>query len=181
MKSRNREGSKMDDRTIMIVLRLLHILAGIFWVGTIFLIAGFLIPTLRETGREGGRFMQHLMQQCRLQVFLGLAMLLTVLSGVIMYARLAAATHGAWAESRPGIAYGVGALSAILAAAIGGIVGSSAGRRMLAVGQSVGAGGPSPEQQAEMVRLQARMSLASRLGAGLLALAAAAMAIARYL
>jgi hypothetical protein len=171
----------MDDRTITIVLRLIHILAGIFWVGTMFLLAGFLIPTVRETGREGGRFIQHLMRQRRLQVFLGLAMLLTVLSGVIMYARLAATTYGAWAGTRPGIAYGVGALSAILAAAIGGAVGSSAGRRMLAVGKAVGATGPTPEQQAEMARLQARMSLGARLGAGLLAIAAGAMAIARYL
>jgi hypothetical protein len=171
----------MDDRTITLVLRLIHILAGIFWAGTMFLVTGFLVPTVRETGREGGRFMQHLMQRRRLQVFLGLAMLLTVLSGVIMYARLAGATHGAWAGTRPGIAYGVGALSAILAAAIGGAIGSSAGRRMLAVGQAVGASGPTPEQQAEMGRLQARMSLGARLAAGLLAVSAGAMAIARYL
>jgi hypothetical protein len=171
----------MDDQTIMLLLRLVHILAGIFWVGTMFLVAGFLVPTVRETGREGGRFMQHLMQRRRLQVFLGLAMLLTILSGVIMYARFAAATHGAWAATRPGIGYGVGALSAVLAAAIGGAIGSSAGRRMLAVGQAVGASGPTPEQQAEMARLQARMSLGARLAAGLLVVAAGAMAIARYL
>jgi hypothetical protein len=171
----------MDDRTITIALRLIHILAGIFWVGTMFLLAGFLIPTVRETGRDGGRFMQHLMQQRRLQVFLGLAVLLTILSGVAMYARLAAATHGAWAGTGPGIAYGVGALFAILAAAIGGAVGTSAGRRMLAVGQSVGAGGPTPEQQIEIARLQGRMSLGARLAAGLLAIAAGAMAIGRYL
>ena len=171
----------MDERTITLILRLVHILAGIFWVGTVFLVACFLIPTVRETGREGGRFMQHLMQRRRLQVFLGLAMLLTVLSGVIMYARLAAATHGAWAGTRPGITYGVGALSAILAAAVGGAIGSSAGRRMLAAGQAIGPSGPTQEQQAEMTRLQARMSLGARLAAGLLAIAAGAMAIARYL
>ena len=171
----------MDNGTMTIVLRLIHILAGIFWVGTMFLLAGFLIPTVRETGREGGRFMQHLMQQRRLQVFLGLAMLLTVLTGVIMYARLASATHGAWAGTGPGIAYGVGAIAAIVAAAVGGIVGSSAGRRMLALGQAVRSGGPTPEQQAEIARLQGRMSLAARVGATLLAIAAGAMAIGRYL
>jgi uncharacterized membrane protein len=53
----------MDDRAITIILRLIHILAGIFWVGTAFLLAGFLAPTLRATGSEGGRFMRHLMQQ----------------------------------------------------------------------------------------------------------------------
>jgi hypothetical protein len=116
----------MDERTITIILRLIHILAGAFWAGTAFLIAGFLVPTVRATGREGGLFMQHLMETRRLQMFLGIAMLLTVLSGVTMYARLAATTHGAWAGTAPGIAYGVGAVAAILGGAAGAFTGSSA-------------------------------------------------------
>ena len=91
-----------------LILRLIHILAGVFWVGAIFLIAGFLLPTARATGREGGRFMQHLMLQRRLPIFLAIAMLLTVLSGFALYGRLVSATHGAWAGTPPGIAYGVG-------------------------------------------------------------------------
>lgn len=171
----------MDERTLTIVLRLIHILGGIFWVGTMMLLAGFLLPTARATGPEGGRFMQYIMQQRRLQLYLASAMLLTVLSGIAMYARMAAATHGAWAGSRPGIAYGVGAVAAILAAAIGGSIGSSAGRKMLAVGRAIGAAGPSAEQKAELAQLQGRMAVGARLAAGLLVVAAGAMAIARYL
>jgi hypothetical protein len=171
----------MSDPTLTIGLRLFHILGGIFWVGTMILLAGFLLPTVRAMGPSGGRFMQHLMQQQRLQLYLGLAALLTVLSGIILYARMAAATHGAWAGSRPGIAYGVGAVAAILAAAIGGSIGSSAGRKMLAVGQAIGAAGPTPEQQAELARLQGRMALGARIAASLLLVSAGAMAVGRYL
>ena len=171
----------MDERTLTIVLRLIHILGGVFWVGAMIMLAGFLLPTVRATGREGGRFMQTLMQQQRLQLYLGLAAMLTVLSGVTMYARMAAATHGAWAGSRPGITYGVGAVAAILAAAVGGGVGSSAGRKMLALGQAIGSAGPTPAQQAELTRLQSRMALGSRLAASFLVIAAGAMAVARYL
>src|SRR4051812_2434647 len=171
----------MDQRTLTIMLRLIHILGGIFWAGAMIVLAGFLIPTVRATGREGGRFMQTLMQQRRLQFYLGLAAALTVLSGVTMYARLAAATHGAWAGSRPGIAYGVGAAAAILAAAAGGGISGSAGRKMLALGQSIGSAAPSPEQQAELGRLQGRMALGARVAAGLLVVAASAMAVGRYL
>jgi uncharacterized membrane protein len=174
-------GGSMDDRTLTIILRLIHILAGVFWVGTAFLLAGFLVPTMRATGREGGRVIQHLMQQQRLQMFIAIAMLLTVLSGVTMYARLAAATHGTWASTRPGIAFGIGGLAAILGAFAGAMISGAAGRRLGAVGQSVGAGPPTPEQQAEMGKLQARLALGTRLAAGLLAVAAGAMAIARYL
>lgn len=171
----------MDDGTLTIILRLIHILAGVFWAGTAFLIAGFLVPTMRATGREGGVFIQHLMQTRRLQMFLGMAMLLTVLSGVAMYARLAAATHGAWAGTAPGIAYGVGAVAAILGGASGAYIGSSAGRRLAAIGASIGSSGPSPEVQAEMGRLQAQIRLGTRVAASLLAIAAGAMAVARYL
>lgn len=125
----------MSDQTITLLLRLVHILAGIFWVGAIFLIAGFLLPTLRATGREGGRFIQHLMQKRRLPIFLAIAMLLTVLSGFTLYGRMVSATHGAWAGTRPGIAYGVGGLAAILGALVGMLVSGSAARRM--AGQQV--------------------------------------------
>lgn len=172
----------MSDQTITLLLRLIHILAGIFWVGAIFLIAGFLLPTLRSTGREGGRFMQHLMQQRRLPLFLAVAMLLTVLSGFTLYARIVSATHGAWASTWPGIAYGVGGLSAILGALVGMTVSGSAAKRMAAIGQrAAGQGGPSAEEQTEIERLQGRMVLGSRLVASFLAVAAGAMAIGRYL
>jgi uncharacterized membrane protein len=171
----------MNDQTITLLLRLIHILAGIFWVGAIFVVAGFLLPTMRATGREGGRFMQHLMQQRRLPIFLAIAMLLTVLSGFAMYGRLMAATNGAWGGTPPGIAYGVGGLAAVLGAALGMAVSGPAARRMAAIGQRAAQGGPSAEEQAEIGRLQGRMVLGSRLVAGFVAVAAGAMAIARYL
>jgi uncharacterized membrane protein len=172
----------VDDRTITLLLRLVHILAGIFWVGAVFLIAGFLMPTLGATGREGGRFMQHLMQQRRLPVYLAVASLLTVLSGFTLYGRLVSATHGAWAGTAPGMAYGLGGLSTILGALVGMLVSGSAARRMAAIGQRTAqAGGASADQQTEIERLQRRMLLGSRLAAVFLAVAAATMAIGRYL
>ncbi len=172
----------MDDQSITLLLRLIHILAGIFWVGGAFLLAGFLLPTVRATGPEGGRFMQHLAGRRRLPVYMGVAMLLTVLSGFAMYGRVAAATNGAWASTPPGIAYGLGGLAAILGAAVGMVLGGASARRMAVIGQRITeAGRPTPEQQAEMERLQGRMALGSRLTAGLLLLAASAMAVARYL
>jgi hypothetical protein len=62
-----------------------------------------------------------------------------------------------------------------------GITGA-AGNRMAAIGQQVAqTGRPSPEQQAEIARLQGRMALGARVAAGLVAVAVAAMATARYL
>jgi uncharacterized membrane protein len=171
----------VDERTITLLLRLLHILAGIFWVGAIFLIAGFLLPTLRATGREGGLFMQYLMQQRKLPVYLSIAMLLTVISGFALYGRIVSATNGAWAGTPPGIVYGLGGLSAVIGALVGMLVSGSAARRMGAIGQRAAqSGGPTAEEQAEIERLQQRMVVGSRLVAVFLALAAAAMAVGRY-
>jgi hypothetical protein len=172
----------VDERALTLLLRLVHILTGIFWVGAIFLITGFLMPTVRATGREGGRFMQHLVQQRRLPVYLTVAMLLTLLSGFILYGRLVSATHGAWAGTPPGVAYGLGGLSAVLGAAVGMLVSGPAARRAAAIGQRAAqSGGASAEEEVELERLQRRMVVGSRLVAILLGLAAAAMAVGRYI
>jgi hypothetical protein len=52
---------------------------------------------------------------------------------------------------------------------------------MLAVVQAIGSAPPSAEQQAELSRLQDRMAMAARVAAGLLVIAASAMAVGRYL
>jgi uncharacterized membrane protein len=176
----------MDDRLLMLTLRLIHILGGIFWVGATLVLAGFLLPTLRAVGPDGGRFMQHVMQQRRLQVYLGVAMGLTILSGLGMYWRLSVLSHGALANSRMGVALGVGALSAIVAAVVGAVVSQPAGRKLGALGQRMqqaqAAGErPSPAQLAELQALQTRIARALTAITALLVLSAAAMAMARYL
>ena len=176
----------MDGQLLMVTLRLIHILGGIFWVGATLVLAGFLVPTLRAIGPDGGRFMQYVMQQRRLQVYLSAAMGLTILSGLAMYGRLAAISGGTFAGSRMGIALGVGALSAIVAAGVGGVVSQPAGRKLGQLGQRMqqaqAAGErPSPAQLAEMEALQARIARALVAITALLVLSAAAMATARYL
>jgi hypothetical protein len=49
------------------------------------------------------------------------------------------------------------------------------------LGQGIGTGVLSAEQQAEMGKLQTRIALGTKLSAALLLIAAAAMSIARYL
>ena len=46
----------MNESVLMVVLRLIHIIGGIFWVGTAFLVAWFLMPTQKATGMAGLTF-----------------------------------------------------------------------------------------------------------------------------
>ena len=170
------------DQTLTLVLRFVHIVGGVFWVGAVFLMVGFVFPTVRETGQTGGRFMQEMMQKRRLSVFMNSAAGLTMLSGFIMYGRLIAATDGAWGRTRAAMVFGIGGLATIIAAIIGGAVVGRGGQRLGKLAATIQASGapPSPEQSAEMVRLQARMGTAMRIVAGLLLIAVTAMATARY-
>jgi hypothetical protein len=171
------------DQTITLVLRFVHIVGGVFWVGAVFLMVGFIFPTVRETGPTGGRFMQELMQRRRLSVFMNSAAGLTMLSGFIMYGRITAASDGAWAGTRAGMTLGIGGLATVLAAIIGGSIIGRGGERLAKLSQAIQASGsaPSPEQASEIGRLQARMGKAMRVVAVLLFVAVTTMATARYL
>ena len=171
----------MDGRPLMIVLRLLHVLGGILWVGWMIVAAWFLYPAMRETG-DGARMIERMMIHRRLAVWVSAASGLAILTGLWMYGRVAMATDGAWMTTRPGLAYGIGGVLALAASIAAGAVLVPTGRRLVAVGARVREhGAPSPADLAEAGRLQARLLGASRLVAVLLVLTAALMAVARYL
>src|SRR5688500_18967035 len=99
---------------MMIGLRRIHSVSGDFWAGTVMVIAWCLLPTAQALGQPGGAFMQRLMFQQRLGTFMLGSMLLTILSGIAMYAWMAMETNGMWARSKMGMVIGVGAIAAII-------------------------------------------------------------------
>ena len=68
---------------LMIILRIIHIFSGVFWVGVSFFNIGFLLPTVQATGPEGQKVMQHLTQQTRFTMVVYTAATLNLLSGLI--------------------------------------------------------------------------------------------------
>ena len=170
------------NQMITVVLRLIHIIGGVSWAGAVFLMVLFIYPSMRDAGPQGGALMQQF-QRRRLPVFINGAAGLTMLSGFILYGRAVAMTDGAWARTSSGMMFGLGGLSTILAAVIGGVFVSRSAIRLAKLGESVQAAGgrPSPEQAAEMARLQGLMGKAMKAVAAFLAIAVAAMATARYL
>ena len=165
----------------MVWLRLVHIVAGVVWVGSAVFAALFVLPTARALGAEGGRFVARLMP--RSGPVLGSAMLLTIVSGFIMYGRLSAGFNRAWVTSRVGLALGAGAVAALLAVIVGVAVNAPAGAKMarLRKGLETQGGTPTAAQAAELATLQARVERGAQLVALLLLTAAGAMAVARYL
>ncbi|MEP6602095.1 MAG: hypothetical protein ABJB49_09855 [Nitrospirota bacterium] len=173
----------MNESALMIVLRLVHIFSGIFWAGTAALLAWFILPAQTALGQAGAAFMMDLMLRRRLRAYLMTAMILTLLSGIAMYAYLAMTTHGMWARSTTAMVLGVGAVVGIIAGGIGGSIGSATAKKMAQLGATIqAAGGQATDaQRAEMAMLQARSHQALRIVSLLLIITIAAMASARYL
>ena len=167
----------MEERAIMIVLRLVLIFAGLFWVGGMVTLTAFLVPAVRASGPAAGKVMVELMLRRKLRVWLTGAMGLTVLSGILMMWRLDVVTHHTWIRTSTGKTLLFGALAALVAGIAGGAVAGPANQRLAAIGAG---GAPTPEQQAEMAKLQRRAGVGMRLTVIFVLVAAGAMAVARY-
>ena len=164
------------------VLRLVHIISGVFWVGAAMFTALLLAPTLRALGPGAGPVMNQLVKVRKLPMVMMVSALLTMAAGIWLFMIDMSVSDGAFMRSGSGKTFGIGAVFAILAFAIGMAVNAPASTRIAAIGTAAAARGgpPSPEEQAELQRLQGRMSTASQIVTVLLVLATGAMAIARY-
>jgi hypothetical protein len=166
----------------MVLLRLVHIGAGVFWAGAAVMVAAFIEPAVRASGPEGGRFMRRLVEQQRFSFFMSLAALLTALSGILLYWPVSGHLSLAWITSGPGLTLTIGSVAGLSAFAIGTAVNGPTARQIAAVGQEMQAAGgpPGPAQLETMRTLQARLRKAGVVDALLLAIAVAGMAIASY-
>jgi uncharacterized membrane protein len=167
----------------VIVLRMIHIAAGIFWVGAAFVLFLFIQPSVKDLGPEGQRFMGHLVTRKKLPLLILLSGIVTVLAGFLLYWRASDGLDVDWISSGPGIGFTIGGLAAIATLALGLSITKPAVDRIGALGQEIARGGgrPTPEQGAEMQRLQARTVVVGRVSMVLLAIAVVTMATSRFL
>jgi hypothetical protein len=169
--------------TYMVVLRILHILAGVFWVGAAFTTILFIQSTAREVGPAAGPFIAHLAGKKRLVDWVLRAAGLTILAGLLLYWRVSDGLDGDWLASAPGVSLTVGALCGIAAFTLGLTVVRPTIMASLAIGREVAASGgpPSPEQGARMGGLQQRSKAVGQVIVPLLVVAVSGMAAARSL
>ncbi len=163
---------------VKIVLRLIHILAGVFWVGGAMISFFFLSPAVVATGEAGQKMMGFIVNKGRLTARLTIAATLTVLAGAILYWMDSQGLTSAWTVSAPGLGFALGAVFALVGLGFGGVVGKS----FMDLGRIAAAaqGKPSPDQITQMQAIQKRLAMASRINTYALILALACMATARY-
>jgi uncharacterized membrane protein len=167
----------------MLVFRLLHIAAGVVWAGSLFLLVVFVQPSAAAIAPAGAPFIAELLGRRRLvDRIIGVGVL-TVIAGLFLYWHdwQAYGSLGDFAGSAFGTAITIGALASVAALAVGIVATRPNVMRLLAIGRAAAeAGGPTPEQAADMAAIQGRLKVFARTSLALLALAVFAMATARY-
>ena len=166
----------------MALLRLLHIVGGVFWVGTTWYTVLFLMPRLKAMGPEGGRLMQRFAAP-PFPATMTAAALAVAVSGILMFWIDSARFNTAWLATAPGIVLTVGSLAGIAAVLEGFFTSRPVSLRLGAIGRQLASAGgpPDPGLAAEAQRLSARLERAVYRGAYMMLVAVLAMATARYL
>jgi len=172
----------MSDLFALYAIRILHVVVGVFWVGTVVFMAAFLAPSMRAAGPAGGAVIQQLMGVRHLPRWIMGGMALTLLSGVGLYWHDSAGFQSAWLASGAGKVFGLGGGIAFVASILGMAINMPTARRLTEIGGRLQAAGraPTPDEQATLAALQRRLGRASALAAVLLVAATVLMAIARY-
>ncbi|HEU4628313.1 MAG TPA: hypothetical protein VFS08_01160 [Gemmatimonadaceae bacterium] len=168
--------------TELVVLRLIHVLSGIFWVGSGLFTSLFLVPALAGSGGAMGQVMGGL-QRRGLFIALPVAGLLTIASGLRLMWITSGGFDAAYFASPGGQAFALAGAAAVLGFLVGLLAARPAAARAGRLGSELGAASDEAARTrlaAELGRVRRRGALANGTAVALLVLAAAGMAVARY-
>ena len=163
-----------------IVLRIVHIVGGVIWVGGAALFFFYLEPTINKLGPDAEKFVDELINRRKLPMYFIAASTLTAVAGIVLYWRDFGRIE---TSSSFALALGLGGLAALVAW-LGGnlLIPRTLDKISGIVTEMKAAGGPPSD--ALMARLHAnqeRLRLIGAIDLVLLAFAVVAVASARYL
>ncbi|MDL1910373.1 hypothetical protein FBQ81_06715 [Chloroflexi bacterium CFX6] len=161
------------------LLRIVHIVAGVFWVGGTLMMTFFIAPTIGATAEAGQKFIGHLMGNLKFSQRMSAAAGLTILAGFLLYWNDSSGFSAtAWMRSGAGIGFGIGAGFALVGFVFGILIGQTT-KAMVQLGAQF-QGKPTDEQMSQMRALQKKQGAFSMTASVTLLLALVFMSIARY-
>ena len=166
---------------LLIFLRVVHVVGGVFWAGAILFVTHFLEPAVRDAGPDGAKVMQALQKRRYLDVMPAVAAL-TLVSGFWLYFRTFGRVHPGPGASGVELVLAVGGLASLAAFAVGVSVMRPSAIRVGRLGAQL-AQVPAERKEvlaAELARLRVRLRVAGRVVAALLGVAIVCMAVGRY-
>jgi len=163
----------------VLALRLIHILSGVFWVGSSVMLGFFISPGIAATAEAGQKFMAHIVTKGRITLSITVSAILTVLAGGALYWIDSNGLTSAWQRSGAGIGFGIGGLLALVGLVFGILVGKNVST--LGTLASKIQGRPTDEQMKTIMAAQKQLATVAPISTIALILALVCMAIARYL
>ena len=167
----------------VIVLRIVHIFCGIFWVGGLMFQAYFLMPVLATVGPAAGAVMGGLVQR-KLPTIMPILAILTLLSGLRLLMIASVNFSAAYFSSPIGRTFSISGGLAILGFVMGMAMVRPAMMKAAALGQQL-AGAPDDATRsrlsAEMAEIRKRGMVGNVIVLVMLLVAVLGMAVARYM
>jgi hypothetical protein len=166
---------------LVVVLRIVHIVFGVLWVGGAALFFLYVEPTINKLGPDAEKFVDEMVNRRKIPIYFVVINTLTVIAGLVLYFRNAGGLQ-LW-TSPTGIGFTIGGLAAIGAWLGGNLLIPRALAELGTIGAEMKAAG-GPPSDALLARLhgtQERLRLVGLVDLILLLVAVVAMAIARYL
>jgi hypothetical protein len=169
----------------MVFFRLIHILAGVLWVGGLGLFVLYFQPAAKALGPAAGPMVMELVAKRKLPIYLLALGAITIVAGGFLYWHdwKGVGSLGDFLDLTWGKTLTAGALAAIIAWLIGLLVVKPTVTKMMGLSAQLAAAGgpPPPERMAEVQGLQLRARRASIAALSFLVFAVLAMSTARYL
>lgn len=167
----------------LIVLRLIHVMGGIFWVGAMMYNTFFLMPAMNAAGPQASGAVSKGLVARHVFTVMPVVAILTMLSGFRLMQITSAGFSSTWFQSMSGRTFAMGGLAAIVAF-VGGML--LARPTMMKMGATMAERAAAPADKhaaldAKIAALRARGAIVNGTVSFLLLAAAAAMAVARYL
>lgn len=157
----------------LIVLRILHILSGVFWVGAAVYLTLVLEPKLRNLGNEVEREVLQAISKLN-SLWITLSAIITIVAGFALISRTPGRDFAELFDTGWGWAIGIGLVASLAAFFLSGWVGASTAklRRNLLAESSV--------DESELKGIRSRIAIGSRVNAVLVVVAVGTMASARF-
>lgn len=165
----------------LLVLRLVHVLGGIFWVGGMMYMTFFLGPALAQAGPAAAPVMAGL-QQRKALVWFPVIAVITILAGIRLMMISSLGFQSAYFASTSGKVYLISGLASVIALVLGLAVVRPGMQRMAGIAARLATADEAERAtlQAEVARLRSSGAMMQRVVTWLLIGAAVGMAVGRY-
>ena len=161
-----------------IILRILHIVFGVFWAGSAIFLASILEPRLKLMGPAVQGAVMRALMPVMIPAMLFSATV-TIFAGIALALRLRGGELDSFLNTGWGLMILVGFITSMIAYILG-MMTSASGRRLGSLVDSMEGRSPTTEESARMHKLRSRLTIFGRINAILVVIAVATMASARF-